>query len=426
MSDDVKSASSGATNQVEDRANTIIITGNHAAAHACKAARVGVVAAYPITPQSPVVEKISYFVEHGDLPNTEFVRVESEQSAITAVIAACATGSRVFTATSANGLAYMNELLAWAAGNRLPIVMCIATRALGAPWSVWTDHQDAISARDTGWIQLFTEDNQEIYDTVIQAYRLAEDPAVYLPTFVNYDGYILSHTVMPVQLEPQERVDAFLPAFQGHVRLADVDNPIGMSPVTTPNPITRGDEVAPGYFEFRASMQRALEGALDKIKAVHAEFAETFGRSYGNGIYKTYRADDAEILILGMGSIACEARVTCDLLREEGLPVGVVSLKVFRPFPKDDLREAVRRAKTVVVFDRDVGYGYEGVLAYELKAALYGSPVSPAVYGYVAGLGGRDVKATHLADAVKKTLTRAETGEPQTRTEFIGLMLEVE
>ncbi|MHA1732950.1 MAG: transketolase C-terminal domain-containing protein [Promethearchaeota archaeon] len=405
---------------------TLIITGNHAAAHACRGARVGVVAAYPITPQSPVVEKISYFVEKGEMPGTEFVRVESEQSAITAVIAASVTGARTFTATSANGLAYMNELLAWAAGNRLPIVMCIATRALGAPWSVWTDHQDAISARDTGWIQLFTEDNQEIYDTVLQAYKIAEDPGVYLPTFVNYDGYILSHTVMPVRVEEQDKIDQFLPEFRSHLRLADVDHPIGVSPVTTPNPIRRGDEVAPGYFEFRASMQKALERSLDRIVAVHDEFAERFGRSYGNGIYKTYRAEDAEVLILGVGSVACEARLACDQLRAAGIPAGVVSLKVFRPFPKKYLLEAFKRAKTIVVFDRDIGYGYEGVLAYELKAALYGSGIAPPVYGFVVGLGGRDVQAGQLADGVKRALAMREAGEMQAGTEFIGLAMEVD
>lgn len=403
-----------------------IITGNHAAAFACKGARVGVVAAYPITPQSPVVEKISYFVENGDLPTTEFVRVESEQSAITAVIAASATGARTFTATSANGLAYMNELLAWAAGNRLPIVMCIATRALGAPWSVWTDHQDAISARDTGWLQLFTEDNQEIYDTVLQAYKIAEDPDVYLPTFVNYDGYILSHTVMPVQVEDQAKIDKFLPKFKSHLRLADVANPIGVSPVTTPNPIQRGDEIAPGYFEFRASMQKAEERALDIITRIHDDFAAQFGRAYGNGIYKTYRAEDAEILIFGMGSVSCEARLACDRLREEGIPVGVISLKVFRPFPKKALREAFKNAKTVVVFDRDVGYGYEGVLSYELKAALYGNGTMPPVYGYVVGLGGRDLKVDHIIEGVKRSLARQEVGEEQLGTEFLGLLMEVD
>src|SRR5271157_1367777 len=404
----------------------MIISGNHAAAYACKAARVGVVAAYPITPQSPVVEKIAYFVEHGDIPDTQFIRVESEQSAIGAIIAASATGYRTFTASSANGLAFMNEQLAWAAGNRLPIVMCIATRALAAPWNVQTDHQDSMSVRDTGWLQLYCEDNQEIYDTVLQAYRIAENPSVFLPTFVCYDGYILSHTVMPVQVEDQDVVDEFMPPFNNHMHLADTSTPIGMSPVTTPNPILRPEATAPGYFEFRWAMQKAHERVLQTIQEVHAAFAEKFGRSYGNGIYKTYRAEDAGVLLLAMGSVACEARIAVDQLRAEGINAGVVSLKVFRPFPGEILREVVKDAKTIAVFDRGVAYGYEGVLSCELKAALYGAQTHPYIKGFIVGIGGRDIYPEHFIQGVKQAIAACDAGEPVTsgRTEWIGLHID--
>jgi pyruvate/2-oxoacid:ferredoxin oxidoreductase alpha subunit len=402
-----------------------LLTGNQAAAYAAKGVNVQVVAAYPITPQSPVVETISSFVETGKMPQTQFVTVESEQSAITALIAASATGSRVFTATSANGLAYMFELLCWAAGSRLPVVVCVAMRALGAPWSVWTDHQDVFSCRDTGFLYLFCETNQEIYDTVIMAYRIAEDSRVYLPMFVNYDGYIVSHTIMPVEVEDSAKIQEFLPPLKHHINIADLSNPKGVNPVTTPNPIPRGAEgIAPGYMEFRFSMQKAAEYSLEVIEQVAADFKKKFGRSYGNGIYKSYLADDAEILLFGVSSIASESRGVVDQLRKEGIKAGLISLKVFRPFPVKYLREAFKACKYVAVFDREVGYGYEGILAYELKAALYGSSNQPFIKGFILGLGGRDVTPDQIYNGVKLTINMAQSGSTEFRTDFLGLKLE--
>ena len=403
-----------------------VITGNHAAAYACRSARVEVVAAYPITPQSPVVEKISEFVEAEKMGNTQFVTVESEQSAIAAVIAASQMGSRVFTASSANGLAYMYELLCWAAGSRLPIVMCIATRALGAPWSVWTDHQDAFSVRDVGFIQQFVETNQEAYDSVLMSYRVAEDPRVYLPAFVSYDGYILSHTMMPVQIEDQEKVDEFLPPLKHHINLTDFNNVKSVNAVTPPGMSVRPEGKTPGYFEFRYSMQKAHEYAFEVIEEVAKDFEAKFGRSYGNGIYKAYNAEDAEVLIFGVGSVASESRGVVDSLRKEGLKVGLISLKLFRPFPVKYLREAFSNAKLIVVFDRDVGYGYEGILSYELKAALYAANNHPEIRSFIVGLGGRDVTHDDLYNGVKKSI--AEQGnhdiQANVHTEFIGTQLE--
>lgn len=403
-----------------------VLTGNHAAAHACKSARVEVVAAYPITPQSPVVEKISEFVESGELPSTQFVCVESEQSAISACVAASQMGARVFTASSANGLAYMFEILCWAAGTRLPIVMCIATRAVGAPWSVWTDHQDAFSVRDVGFMQQFVESNQEAYDTVLMSYRISEDPRVYLPSFVSYDGYILSHTLMPVQIEDQDKVDEFLPPLNHHIKLTDFDNIRSINPVTPPGLTIRPEGNTPGYYEFRYSMQKAHEYAVDVVEEVAKEFAEKFGRSYGNGIYKQYKAEDAEILIFAVGSVASESRGVIDTLRNQGLKIGLISLKLFRPFPIKHLREAFSKAKLVVVFDRDVGYGVGGILCYELKSALYDADHKPIIRGFIVGLGGRDITANHLINGVNQAIAEQDdkTVRQDTHIDYIGLELE--
>ncbi|MEJ2248530.1 MAG: pyruvate ferredoxin oxidoreductase [Candidatus Lokiarchaeota archaeon] len=400
-----------------------ILTGNHAAANAFRQARVGVISAYPITPQSPVVEKVAEFVESGEM-QAKFVKVESEHSALAVCCAASATGSRVGTATSAHGLELMYEMLPWASGNRLPIVINLATRALGAPWSVWTDHQDFMTVRDTGWIQLFCENNQEIYDTNLQAFKIGEDPRVYLPVICAYDGYILSHTMMPVHLEEQSEVDEFLPPIKHHINLSDISKVKGIDPVTTPLVVKRKEGVAPGYYEYRYALQKSLENVVDIVKEVHDTFAKKFGRSYGNGIYKTYKTDDTDTYIFAMGSVAAQVRVAVDKMRKDGEKVGLVSLKLFRPFPAEDLREVFKKAKNIIVFDRDVGYGYEGVLSYELKAALYALKEKPFIKGFIIGLGGRDINSTQIINGVHKGLKEAETGKMTNKTEFIGLRLD--
>jgi len=401
----------------------MILTGNHAAAHAFRQARVGVVSAYPITPQSPVVEKIAEFIAEGKL-KARFVKVESEHSAMAVLCAASATGSRVGTATSAHGLELMYEMLPWASGNRLPIVLNLATRSLGAPWSVWTDHQDFITIRDVGWIQLFCENNQEIYDTNIQAFKIAEDPRVLLPVACAFDGYVLSHTAMPVKLEKQDMIDDFIPPLKHHINLSDISTVKGIDPVTTPQVVKRDEGVAPGYYEYRYSLQKALENSIDIIKEVHDEFARKFSRSYGNGIYKEIQTDDADTIIFGMGSVASQSRVAIEKLRIEGLKVGLVSLKLFRPYPAEELREFFKDKKNVIVFDRDIGYGYEGTLSYELKAALYGLKNRPNIKGFIVGLGGRDVKTEHIINGVHKALDEFEKDIYTNKTDFLGLNLE--
>ena len=318
----------------------------------------------------------------------------------------------------------MYEMLPWASGNRLPIVLNLATRSLGAPWSVWTDHQDFVTIRDVGWIQLFCENNQEIYDSNLQAFRIAEDSRVLLPIVCAYDGYILSHTAMPVKLESQEKIDTFIPPLKHHINLSDISTVKGIDPVTTPHIVKRDEGVAPGYFEYRYALQKAIENSISIIREVHDDFSKKFGRSYGNGIYKAIQADDAETIIFGMGSVASQSRVALEKLRSEGLKVGLMSLKLFRPFPAEELREFFKDKENIIIFDRDIGYGYEGVLSYELKAALYGLKNRPNIKGFIVGLGGRDVKTEHIINGVYKALDDFKEKIFTNKTEFLGLRLD--
>ncbi len=398
---------------------TEIITGNEAAAESVKLCRVQVVAAYPITPQSSVVETLSKFIEQGSM-NAEFVTVESEHSALGVCIAASTVGARVFTATSANGLAYMCEQVHWAAGARLPIVMCCVNRAMAAPWSVLNDQQDSMTMRDAGWIQIFCRNNQEIHDTVIQAFKIAE--TVHVPVMVCYDGYILSHTVMPVELVSQETVDAFLPKYTPHTIL-DPSHPRNLNPVTLADPRRDGSgALCHGYMELRYLHQEALLNSPKTIVAVDQEFGKAVGRNWG-GMVWGYRAEDAEILLMAAGSLCMEASVAVDKMREEGIKAGVLGLRVYRPFPKKELAEAVRKAKLVAVFDKSLSYGNEGPICADLKAALYTSDVSPVVHGYITGLGGRNIQYGHLIEAAKKSLAALQNDNPEKDTEWVNIQI---
>ena len=383
-----------------------MLDGNRAAAIGAKLCRVQVVSAYPITPQTPVTEALSEFVERGELP-AQYITVESEHSALAVCSSASLVGARTFTATSAHGLAYMHEMLHWVAGTRLPVVLACVNRAIGAPWNVLNDQQDSISQRDTGWIQVYARNNQEILDSVIQAYKIAEK--TYLPVMVCYDGYILSHTEMPVEVPSQEAVDKYLPPYKPHTIL-DPANPRNYNLVTLANPRVNAEGVlCHGYMEIRYLLQEALQKSRETIAAVGQEFGELFGRSYAKLLWE-HRMQDAEIAIVATGSLALEAVVAADALREQGTKVGVLGLRVFRPFPGRDIAEALRRCRLVVVFDKNVSYGNEGATCNEIKAALYGSGTSAAVSNFIVGLGGRDVKARDLADAVKRALSSLDKG----------------
>ncbi|MCJ7521704.1 MAG: pyruvate ferredoxin oxidoreductase [Dehalococcoidia bacterium] len=387
-------------------ASVQILDGNHAAAEGAKLSRVQVVAAYPITPQSPVTETLSEFVEEGNL-NAEYVAVESEHSALAVCTSASIVGARTFTATSSHGLAYMHEMLHWVAGTRLPVVLACVNRAIGAPWNVLNDQQDSISQRDTGWIQIYARNNQEILDSVIQAYKIAE--TVYVPVMVCYDGYILSHTEMPVDIPSQEDVDRFLPPYKPHTTL-DPAKPRNYNLVTLANPRVNAEGVlCHGYMEIRYLLQEALQDSRETIARVGQEFGELFGRSYAKMFWED-RLDDADIVIVAMGSLAMEATVAADMLRKEGHKAGVLGLRVFRPFPKSDLVKALKKSRLIVVFDKNISYGLEGATCSEIKSALYGSGANAVVRNFIVGLGGRDVKARELADAVKKSLSSMKEG----------------
>lgn len=389
------------------KSNTQILDGNHAAAYGAKLSRVQVIAAYPITPQSPVTEKLSEFVESGEL-EAEYVAVESEHSALAVCTSASIVGARTFTATSSHGLAYMHEMLHWAAGTRLPIVLACVNRAIGAPWNVQNDQQDSISQRDTGWIQIYARNNQEILDSVIQAYKIAE--STYIPVMVCYDGYILSHTEMPVEVPSQEDVDEFLPPYKPHTVL-DPSNPKNYNLVTLANPRVNAEGVlCHGYMELRYLLQEALQNSKETILKVGREFGEVFGRSYDCMFWED-RFNDADIVMVAMGSLAMEALVAADMLSKEGHKVGVLGLRVFRPFPKSELVRALSKAHLIVVFDKNISYGTEGVTCSEIKSALYGSSIKAAIRNFIVGLGGRDVKAKELADAVNKSLLSLKEGD---------------
>jgi pyruvate ferredoxin oxidoreductase alpha subunit len=389
-----------------NKTNIRLLDGNQAAAEGARLSRVQVIAAYPITPQTPVTEELSEFVEKGDL-KAEYIAVESEHSAMAVCTSASLVGARTFTATSAHGLAYMHEMLHWAAGARLPVVLACVNRAIGAPWNILNDQQDSISQRDTGWIQLYARNNQEILDTIIQAYKIAE--TVYVPVMVCYDGYVLSHTEMPVDIPSQEEVDKFLPPYKPHTTL-DPANPKNYNLVTLADPRVNAEGIlCHGYMELRYLLQEALQNSAETITKAGQEFGKLFGRDY-DGMFWVNGLDDADIVIVAMGSLAMEATVAADMLREEGLKAGVLGLRVFRPFPKAALVKALEKARLVAVFDKNISYGSEGATCSEIKSALYGSKTKAAIRNFIVGLGGRDVKARELADAIRSALNSMKSG----------------
>lgn len=370
----------------------VIDSGNHAAAYGAKSAEVDVVPAYPITPQTSIVEKIADMVEHNEL-SANFIRVESEHSAMAASVGASAMGSRVFTATSSQGLALMHEMLHWAAGARLPIVMAVANRPLGPGWNIWTDQQDTISQRDTGWIQIYCANNQEVYDTILQAFKLGENHNVTLPIMVILEAFTLSHTYMPICIEEKREVNDFLPKLNPRWR------------IDTEDPLTFGNMVYPTHWmEHRKSLQDGMENTKDLIPKIATEFEEKFGRYHG-GLIEKYKTEDADTIIVAMGATGEEAKVTVNNLREEGEDVGALRIRTFRPFPGKKVKETISDTSEVLVIDRSVSYGNEGPLFSEIKSAMYGCEKEPQIYGFIAGLGGRDITAETIEKMVEMVIS---------------------
>lgn len=387
---------------------TIIDTANHIVGYAAKAAKVKVVAAYPITPQTTIVEKIADFVESGEM-DAEYIRVESEHSAMVACIGAAAAGVRTFTATSAHGLALMHEALHWASGSRLPIVMAVVNRAMGAPWSIWPDFSDSLSQRDTGWIKFYCADNQEVFDTTIQAYKLCEDERVFLPAMVCLEGFILSHTFMPVKIPDQEEIDDFLPPYNSGWIL-DVNHPFSHANLVSPE----------WYMEFRYMIQEAMENAKRLIPEIDKEYGKRFGFEYG-GLIEKYKCEDADLVLLTMGTMGSEAKIAVDRLRKEGLKVGAARIRVFRPFPLEEIRGLAKQAQMFAAIDRHISFGMEGFLATETKASLFSQKDKPLVAGFIAGLGGRDVTCGTIEKIAKKALKWMRAGKVEKETEWVDL-----
>ncbi len=380
-----------------------------AVADAVKLARAEVISAYPITPQTHIVEHLSDVVANGEL-DAEYVPVESEHAAMSCCLGASAAGARTFTSSSSQGLSLMSEILYHPGPMRLPVVMVVANRALAAPISIWNDHNDIMVQRDIGWIQTFAENGQEAVDLLLHAYRVAEDPKVSLPFIVNIDGFTLSHVIEPIILPDQEDVDAYIPSFKPHVKL-DPKKPVTMGPVGIP-------EV---YTEAKVAHEMALRASKKVIIQGWKEFAGKFGRQY-NPI-ETYRMDDAETVLVTMGSISETAMTAIDAMRDEGQKVGLLRIRLWRPFPGPEFRKAIgKTVKTLAVIDRTISTGAScGPVSAELRSILYKMPGrAPKIFGFVAGLGGRDVTVDTFREIVDKANLYAKK-RPTDLYEVIGV-----
>ncbi len=379
-----------------------VLEGSHAAAEAVRLARVKVISAFPITPQTHIVEKLSEFCSNGSM-DARFIRVESEHSALAAVIGSQSTGVRSFTATSSQGLALMHELLHWASGARLPIVMVEVNRALAPGWNIWTDQTDSLAQRDTGWIQLYCETGQEVLDTILMAYKLAE--SVFLPVMVVLDAFFLSHTYEPVDVPDRESVDKFLPDFEPAFYL-DIEKPYTLNQLATPDV----------YMEMRYDMHLAMEDAKVKMVDIEDEYSRVFGRTYLP--VEPFRCDDADTVFVTSGTITSTCRQLVNNLRKKGEKVGLLKIKMFRPFPVKEVCNCLGSIKQVAVIDRNFSFGAGGIFVQEVRAALYGTDHAPCVMGFICGLGGRDVTIDTLTEIYKKAKNRQAD---QTESVWIGL-----
>lgn len=370
-----------------------VITGDHAVAIGAKLSRVEVVPAFPITPQTLIIEHIADFVNDGEM-DAKFLTMESEHSVMSAAAAAEAAGARVFTATSSQGLAFMHEMVYATAPLRLPVVMANANRTLGGPPGIWCEYNDSTGVRDSGWLQVYVEDNQEALDMIIQAYRIAEDKRVLLPVMPCLDGFVLTHTVEPVEIPEQQDVDSFLPPYDPEVIL----DPARPAMIGTFMP-------AEYIMELRRQTADAVESAKKVIQEVNDEFATRFGRDYG-GLIDTYQMDDAEAALVTMGTVTSTSRQIVDELRQEGKKVGLIKLRFFRPFPSEELKNALKDTAAVGVVDRSLSYIGGGQAFNETRSALYG--LSIPIINHLAGLGGRDVTEIQIKKMFELTLQAAK------------------
>jgi pyruvate ferredoxin oxidoreductase alpha subunit len=400
---------------------THALNGDEAVALAVKQSDVDVIAAYPITPQTIIVEKLSEYVANNEV-ETEYVCTESEHSAMAACLAASATGARVFTATASAGLALMHEMLFVTSGCRAPVVMAVANRALSAPLNIHGDHSDAMAERDSGWIQIYAENAQEVYDSVIQAFRIAEHLDVQLPVMVGLDGFILSHTLENVQTLADETVKDFVKTRQFPVVLThegktvpfklDPDTPLTIGPVALPN----------YYFEFKRQQEEAMNNAMTVIQQIHDQYAQLTGRAYGDGLLEQYKLGDAEIAVICVGSTAGTAKAVIDELRNSGVKAGLLRIRTYRPFPAEAIVKALGKAKAVAVMDRSMSFGGRGgAVFHEVRHALYDSATRPYVVNYIYGLGGRDTSPIQIKKIFEDLQKILQTKHVEDLMHYIGL-----
>jgi pyruvate ferredoxin oxidoreductase alpha subunit len=373
------------------------LEGSVAAAEAARMADVDVVAAYPITPQTHIIERLAEMVANGEL-HAVYIPVESEHSAMCACSGAASVGARTFTATSGQGFMLMHEPLYWVAAVRQPVVMAVANRAVGPPMNIWGDHSDAMTARDTGWIQIFASNNQEIFDLVLSGFRIAEDPEILLPVMVHLDGFTLSHMIEPVVLPEQEEVDKFLPKNR---------NPYVLRP---DSPITYGTICQPDlYSEAKRAQDVVVREAKTSIVRIWKEFGDQFGRYYSP--VERYRTEDATTLLVAMGSYSETAKTAVDRKREEGVAAGLLTLRLWRPFPFEELYEAAKNAEIIIVLDRSISHGGPGgPVSSEIKSALFGVKKDVTVVGFVGGLSGRSISVEEFQSVIDKGIESATSG----------------
>lgn len=385
------------------------LEGSHAVAEVIRLCKPGVISAYPITPQTHIVEDLAQMVADGKL-NAQFVNVESEHSAASVVLGSAATGVRSYTASSSQGLFLMGEVIFNIAGMRLPLVLTCANRAISAPINIWNDQQDSISLRDAGWIQMYAENNQEVVDFHILGYRISEDKSIMLPVMVCMDGFILTHGMEVVDMPSSEQVDKFLPSYKPIYKL-DPDEPLSMGLLADPD----------YYMETRFAIQETLKDVLGFIPKVSQEFRAAFGRDYGDGLVEEYYTKDADKVIVAMGSVCGTIKSVVDELRAKGKKVGLLKIITFRPFPHAKVYEALKGVSRVAVLDKSVSLGAScGPLAIELRAAFFGKKKSPKnISSFVAGLGGRDITLYSVREIFKKL------NQKEVSLEFIDLKPEL-
>jgi pyruvate ferredoxin oxidoreductase alpha subunit len=386
-----------------------VIEGSMAVAEAVKVCRPHVISAYPITPQTHIVENLSQMVADGEL-KSEFINVESEFAAASVILGASVTGARAYSTTTSQGLLLMAEVLFNIAGLRLPVSITCANRSVSAPINIWNDHQDAMTIRDSGWIQLYAEDCQEVADMQIQAYKIGENPEISLPVMVNMDGFILTHAFEPVELFDQKMVDEFLPPYRPKVYL------------TTKNPVSFGILAEPAYYmETRYRLQQAIEASKQVIEDVANEFKKVFGR-YAGGLVDKYRLEGAKTAIVAMGSVVGTIREVVDELREKGENIGLLKVRAFRPFPKEAIYDALKDVDNIIIMEKALSMGLGGILLNETKSAFYGKKRQPKISGFIVGLGGRDVPNKSIINAVKKAESKdVEDSFVDLREELIGI-----